>query len=117
MFLSIDVGGTKTLLALFTSFGLCYKRLKFDTPEHPADFLSSLKDNLDSFFPKPSPRDKLKAVTIALPGTVQISPDGVSFDLPNLPEWHNLDLLTALRNFFPAEVTDLSRINLCILLA
>jgi len=101
MFLSIDIGGTKTLLALFTSFGLCYKRLKFETSEKPADFLSSLKENLNSLLPDSSSRDKLKAITVALPGIVKVSPDGVSFDLPNLPKWHNLDLLKALRNFFP----------------
>ena len=103
MFLSIDVGGTKTLLALFTSFGLCYKRHRFETSPHPRDFLSDLRENLEALLPTATSRNKLKALTVALPGTVKISPDSVSFDLPNLPKWSNLDLLKTLREFFPNE--------------
>ena len=104
MFLSIDVGGTKTLLALFTSFGLCYKRRKFKTPEKPAAFLSALRENLEALFPTPELKSKLKALTVALPGVVRVSDKGVSFDLGNL-DWGNFDLLTPLRDFFPNEST------------
>ncbi|MBQ6130087.1 ROK family protein [Candidatus Saccharibacteria bacterium] len=110
MFLSIDIGGSKTLLALFTSFGLCYKRRRFETPSRSADFLSELRENLAALFPSDSSKVKLRALTVAIPGVVRVTPEGVSFHFGNL-RWGNLDLLTPLREFFPAQSVKIFFVN------
>lgn len=100
MFLSIDIGGSKTLLALFTSLGFCLKRLRFETYTHPTDFLSALQEHLLLLLPSSSSRSKIKAITVALPGVVHSTDTYVQFKLGNL-NWEGLDLLSPLRTFFP----------------
>jgi len=46
MFLSVDIGGTKTLLALFSNHGLCLKRRRFPTLKNPNVYLSDLRENV-----------------------------------------------------------------------
>jgi predicted NBD/HSP70 family sugar kinase len=48
MVLAIDVGGTKTLLAVFTQDGDLKQSVKFPTPPDYNDFLLELAKNVDS---------------------------------------------------------------------
>lgn len=49
MYLGIDVGGTKTLLAVFSSEAKILKQYKFPTPKKYPDFLTQLKTALQQF--------------------------------------------------------------------
>ena len=114
MFLSIDIGGTKTLLALFSPHGLCLKRLKFPTEKSPRDFEVSLSKNLQTFLSKESCRRHIKAITVAIPGVVRIEPNSCSFKFGNL-DWPNIDLLTPIKNLFNAKVFFANDANLATL--
>ena len=113
MFLSIDIGGTKTLLALFSFRSLCLKRLKFPTPKSPEAFLKTLTSSLESFLSEKS-RARLKAVTIAVPGRIKFEQNFCSISCPNLP-WGEFDLLTPLRNLFSCKIFFANDANLATL--
>ncbi|MDO4979244.1 MAG: ROK family protein [Candidatus Saccharibacteria bacterium] len=51
MILAIDIGGTKTLLALFSDGGRVMKRLKFSTDQNPEKFIKILMKNLREMMP------------------------------------------------------------------
>lgn len=99
MFLSIDIGGSKTLLAVFSRCGFCLKRLKFETSPSAEAFLSSLEKNLLTLLPSPRSRARVKAITVAIPGIVRIEADSYSFKFGNL-NWPGIDLYTPIKNLF-----------------
>ncbi len=66
MYLGIDIGGTKTLIALFTKRGRIIKRKKFRTPQGSKTFLKQLLVELESFRKR-----KIRCVVVAIPGAVQ----------------------------------------------
>jgi|GEM_PF-703890 len=71
MYLGIDIGGSKTLLALFSDKGKLRKKLKFKTDQNPEQFSQDLKRNLSRFFPKNSFFNySLDAVVVAIAATV-----------------------------------------------
>jgi predicted NBD/HSP70 family sugar kinase len=53
MYLGIDIGGTKTLLARFTKDGVLQETLKFPTPKDFADFKKELANNVARITTKP----------------------------------------------------------------
>ena len=82
MFLGIDVGGTKTLLAVFDENGQILKQFKFPTPQKYEDFLSELRKSLQEF------KDyQVYACCCAVPGKVDRK-NGVGVVYGNLA-WHN----------------------------
>ena len=114
MFLSIDIGGTKTLLALFSPHGLCLKRLKFPTEKDPRILEQTLSKNLQIFLPKPFCRRHVKAITVAIPGVVKIEPDSCSFKFGNL-DWPKIDLITPIKNLFDCKIFFANDANLATL--
>ena len=114
MFLAIDIGGTKTLLALFSPHGLCLKRLKFPTDKDPRAFEKALFENLRAFLPSPFLRSRIKAITIAIPGVVKIEQDSCSFKFGNL-DWPKIDLLTPIKKLFSTKVFFANDANLATL--
>lgn len=102
MFLGIDIGGTKTLLALFSSRGLCLKKLKFPTASSPSLFLSTLQNNLDTILP-PEKRTRLESVTVAVPGTIKIEQKNFLISCENL-NWHNIDIYTSIKKLFSCKI-------------
>jgi predicted NBD/HSP70 family sugar kinase len=62
---AIDVGGTKTLVAVFDAHGKLVEKQKFPTPPEYPEFLKELKKTLKSLS-----TDEFQAVTIAMPGSV-----------------------------------------------
>ena len=63
--MAIDVGGTKTLMALFGDDGQIQKRVKFPTPPDYSDFLGQLKVEWQSFG-----QPTLLAGAAGLPGSI-----------------------------------------------
>ena len=113
MFLAIDIGGTKTLLALFSYHGRCLRRFKFPTSPSSAQFLKDLSTNLAGFLPEKS-RTQILATTVAIPGVVKIEQDSYSFKFGNL-EWKNIDLLTPIKSLVSGKVFFANDANLATL--
>ncbi|MBR0479944.1 ROK family protein [Candidatus Saccharibacteria bacterium] len=49
MYLAVDIGGTKTLIALFSRRGRVIRRVKFKTAQKAEEFLKELMATLVSF--------------------------------------------------------------------
>ena len=114
MFLAIDIGGTKTLLALFSPHGLCLKRLKFPTDPSPAAFTKSLHTHLANFLPHAFCRRHVRVITVAIPGVVKIEPNSCSFKFGNL-DWPHIDLIAPIKNLFDAKIFFANDANLATL--
>ena len=114
MFLAIDIGGTKTLLALFSSRGFCLKRLKFPTNQNPRTFEKSLVKNLQTFLPKPSCRRRVRAITVAIPGVVKTESNSYSFKFGNL-NWSKIDLIPPIKKLFDCQIFFANDANLATL--
>lgn len=95
MYLSIDIGGTKTLIALFSRRGRVLRRKKFRTAQGYRTFVSDLVENMSSF-----KRFKIKSVVVAVPGVVQKN-YSVSFGNRS---WSDIDLITPIKSVFDCPV-------------
>lgn len=113
MFLGIDIGGTKTLIALFSSHGFILKRLKFPTPSNQTDFINSLIHNLD-FLISTNIRKKIKAITVAIPGKIVFEQNYCSFKFGNL-SWSDIDLVSPLKKMFNCKIFFANDANLATL--
>ena len=95
MYLSVDIGGTKTLIALFSKRGRVIRRKKFKTAQGSKTFLQELEDNLEPF-----KKPKIKCVVVAIPGLVQKN-YSIQFGNRN---WRNFDLITPLKRLFSCPI-------------
>jgi len=82
MYLAVDIGGTKTLLAAFDSKGKIQKELKFPTPQNYETFLTELDSNV-----KKLGVGDFRAAAVAVPGLLNRE-TGKVLALGNLP-WKN----------------------------
>ena len=95
MYLAIDIGGTKTLIALFNKHGLVVKKLKFKTAQGYKKFTADLIHNLGEFKNR-----KVVCVVVAVPGVVQKNYTAV---LGNR-EWGQIDLLSPIKSVFSCPI-------------
>ena len=95
MYLAIDIGGTKTLIALFSRRGRVIRRRKFKTAQGYKTFIRDLETNLDGFKSR-----RIRAVTVAIPGVVQ---KNYSVKFGNR-EWTDIDLIGLLRKLFSCPI-------------
>lgn len=95
MYLVIDIGGTKTLIALFSGRGRVIRRRKFKTPLGAKTFLADLMRFLEDF-----KKYKTESVIVAIPGTVQKN-CSVRFGNRN---WDDIDILTPLKNLYNCPI-------------
>jgi predicted NBD/HSP70 family sugar kinase len=93
MYLCIDIGGTKTLVALFTKGSHKLYSKRFLTAKDPEQFLRDLQRALKRF-----PIKHLQGVTIAVPGAIHLT--GIKYG--NLP-WDHFPLKKRLPDLFPAN--------------
>ena len=96
MYLAIDIGGTKTLIALFTAHGHCLSRSKFLTSPDPAIFFTDLRTHLAPYTHK-----KITQVVIAVPGIVK---SDYSVSPQNLPSWHNINVQEGIKDLFTCPI-------------
>ena len=108
MYAAIDVGGTKTLLAVFTEDGELKEQLKFPTPLEYNGFLSELAINVA----KLSTHD-FKAVGAAIPGMVDRK-NGIGIAFGNLP-WEHVHIQADFERTFKAPVAVENDANLAAL--
>ncbi|MBR3138898.1 ROK family protein [Candidatus Saccharibacteria bacterium] len=95
MYLAIDIGGTKTLIALFSRRGRVVKRLKFKTAQGSASFIRDLLEALQAFR-----KYKIKSIVVAIPGLVQ---KNYSFKFGNR-NWDDIDIYTPVKNLFACPI-------------
>jgi predicted NBD/HSP70 family sugar kinase len=93
MIAAVDVGGTKTLLAVFNEDGKIVERRRFATPKKYADFCRQLADNVAGLSTK-----KFTAVAAAFPGKI-IRATGVVHAFGNL-DWHDVHVRQLLEKIF-----------------
>lgn len=98
MYIGVDIGGTKTLIALIDGDGNITKHQKYPTKEHFKDFSQDLIHVLREDFMT----DEVKGVAIAAPGQIDYgSGEGKIFG--NLP-WHNVPLASVIKQSFNLPV-------------
>ena len=95
MYLSIDIGGTKTLIAAFSKRGRVMRRCKFKTAQGYRTFVRELSEHLEAFT-----RYHFKSIVVAIPGTVQ---KNYSVHFGNR-DWDRIDLLTPIKNLFNCPI-------------
>ncbi len=95
MYLAIDIGGTKTLIALFSGRGRVVRRFKFKTARGSKTFIEELKENLKKF-----QKYKVRLVAVAIPGLVQ---KNYSVRFGNR-DWDDIDLLTPIKSLFDCPI-------------
>ncbi len=86
MYLAIDVGGTKTLLAAFNRDGTIKKQQKFPTPKVYSEFITTLKKEASSVCGGIVP----DSCAIALPGALDRT-QGIALDFGNL-SWQDVSI-------------------------
>lgn len=92
MLVTVDTGGTKTLVASFSEAGKIQKQVKFPTPSDQTEYVTLLVSTLQKQF-SDAPID---AISVALPGTVV---NNVVTWCENLG-WANFDIVGHLAQHF-----------------
>jgi len=85
MYLGIDIGGTKTLVALLDGHGVIQKSQKFPTSKDYAEWRDHLADVVHAM-----PLSNLIACGVGVPGRVDRK-HGIGLDMGNLP-WHDVPI-------------------------
>lgn len=93
MYVGIDIGGTKTLVAALTNEGVIHESLKFPTPASYEDFLVELRSNVDKLATK-----EFRAGAVAAPGTINRAKGtyvkGGNLQWRNVPVQHDVERIT-----------------------
>ena len=92
MYLTIDVGGTKTLLAIFSADGFIERQLKFPTPKVYSDFIEELKASIT----KICDGEKPVSCAMALPASINREM-GIAEYFGNL-DWDNVPVADDLKD-------------------
>lgn len=85
MYIAVDIGGTKTLLAVFSSNGEVKEEIKFPTPRKYEDFLNELARNVDKLATK-----DFRVAAVAAPGRIDRE-HGIGISFGNLG-WKNISI-------------------------
>ncbi len=79
MYLGIDVGGTKTLVASLENDGVIKESRKFPTPQDYQEFLKELERNITQLNAK-----EFKAIGVGIPATSIYREEGIALTFSNL---------------------------------
>lgn len=91
MYLAVDIGGTKTLVAIFDQDGGLKNSVRFPTPRDYKDFLRDLESALAD-----QKKIDFKAACVAIPGKIDRT-NGVVVGLGNLP-WKGVPIEKDVEN-------------------
>ncbi len=97
MYIAVDVGGTKTLLAVFDKNGTVTKTVRFETDHDYQMFLGDLRSHAHQLT-----TGHAKAVAIAIPGVVDRE-RGTGLDFGNLP-WQDVPIKQDVADIFDCPV-------------
>ena len=95
MYLAVDIGATKTLLALFSKKGRVVRKYKFRTAQGSKTFLEDLL-----VYAKKFRKYKISVVVVAIPGIVH---KNYSVHFGNR-KWDNIDIFTPIKDLFDCPV-------------
>lgn len=98
MYAAVDIGGTKTLVAVFTEEGNIEEQIKFPTPENYEVFISKMADIVDKLSTK-----EFQAVSAAAPGVIDHK-EGYFIAGGNL-KWKHTPLQQDLEKLFNTPVS------------
>jgi predicted NBD/HSP70 family sugar kinase len=94
MYLGIDIGGTKTLVAALDKNGVILASIKFPTPKGYSDFLEGLKRVIHDELPF----DDFRAGCVAAPGTIDRKrgrfEEGGNLKWEHVPLQHDVERIT-----------------------
>lgn len=93
MYIAIDVGGTKTLLAVLNNQGEIVEQHKFPTPDKYSDQLQGFRDSLKQF-----KHQEFQAGGLGLPGSIDRE-RGVSLGSPHV-KWANVHIQADCEKIF-----------------
>ncbi len=96
-YLGIDIGGTKTLIALFDNKGKILKKQKFLTSNEYSQFINDIKSNLIEL-----DAGKIESCAISIPGLID-KKEGSIVALGNLG-WKNKPITSDLKNILNCDV-------------
>lgn len=108
MYLAIDIGGTKTLIATFNELGVITEQYKFLTPQDYKKFLQELSKSVANLSTK-----HFKSACVALPGRIDRT-QGIGVACGNLP-WKNIPIKKDLEGFIDCPVVVENDANLAAL--
>lgn len=97
MYLTIDIGGTKTLLARMTNEGKIQESIKFPTPKRYENFKTELAENIEKITTTP-----FQLVCVAAPGKIDRE-TGVAIAFGNLP-WRDVPIRQDVHKMTKATV-------------
>ena len=97
MYLAIDIGGTKTLVAVFDESGVILEKVKFPTPQDYQEFLAELQKALAGLKNK-----TFTYAAVANPGRVSRA-RGVVLGYGNLP-WTNVPIRDDFKKFINCPI-------------
>lgn len=93
MIISVDTGGTKTLIAAFSSQGDLRRHVTFPTPKAVNIYLDTVTSHIRDL----QQNSTLQAITVAMPGIIE---EDTVIVCPNLG-WRNLSIVAMLQAQFP----------------
>jgi len=96
-YLGVDVGGSKTLVAVLGDEGVILEDAKFPTPKDYSEFLDNLKATVSTFKTK-----DFKASGVALPGVIDRE-KGIGIAFGNLP-WKHVTVKSDIEKLTGAPV-------------
>ena len=91
MIITVDTGGTKTLVASFDNSGEPTNQIKFPTPQDPQEYINILRKTLEENFSS----QENSSIVIAVPGTLD-SKNSIIW-CPNLQNWTGFNVVSALQ--------------------
>lgn len=97
MYLAVDIGGTKTLVACFSKYGEIIEQHRFLTPSDYHQFIRELAKIVASLSTK-----NFSAACIALPGRIDRE-KGIGIACGNLP-WKNVHIAADIKRFLKCTV-------------
>lgn len=96
MIVTVDTGGTKTLVASFNSKGEAGEKFRFPTPENQSEYIQTLLGILRENYKAA----EVDAIVIAIPGTIK---GNVVQWCGNLP-WRNFDVADDIKKYYPCPI-------------
>lgn len=94
MILTVDTGGTKTLIALFSKNGSIIDQVKFPTPKKTNEYLTELIEKITEI----AANKTIEIISFGSPGHIR---DGVILWGGGNLDWRNVDVGSAIKKAFP----------------
>ena len=108
MYVGVDIGGSKTLIAVLDDAGVITEQIKFPTPEDYDAFLNEASKVISGLQTK-----EFQAAGVAAPGKINRH-DGIATEFGNL-HWHNVPIQADLEKLLACPVVLENDANLAAL--